>query len=203
MYEDYLENFVFKTAKEIAMKLFGKVKKSKNQPESETEPETKNDETKDTAADSEGNGAEDEEAEEEENIEQAIEEIEETQTEPTEEDLNTERALKEAMETQRAEKLKKQEELAAERVDYDAITEGLSEINFHLPLFFLLLLLTLMSLPSVVTWAKNYHHAKLLSPDPMLIPATCVLVALGFIWQLPTPRNLWVHLIFVVRQKFS
>lgn len=176
MYEDYLENFVFKTAKAIAMKLFGHVRKSKNQPEPEAEAENNDEVTKNDK--------------DETNKEQTVEKVEEPVDERTEEDIETDRILEEAMTKQREEKLKKEQELAATRVEYDAITEGLSEINFHLPLFFLLLLLTMLSLPSVVTWAKNYHYSRVLSQDPTLVPACCVLAALGVIWQMPTPRNL-------------
>jgi hypothetical protein len=171
MYEDYLENFVFKTAKTIAMKLFGRIRRSKKESEEiredpkEKEPESQSKEV----------------------VEATIEdETEEDKAE--EEEIN--RMLDEAMEKQREEKAKKDKELAAARVEYDSITEGLSEINFHLPMFFLLVIMAILSAPSVVTWAKNYHYSRVLTSDPMLLPATAVLVSLGVIWQLNTPRNL-------------
>lgn len=172
MYEDYLENFVFKTAKKIAMKLFGRARRSKNADDDEmSSDESKNEEqkslveSKDAAKDE---GSEEDKAQAEE----------------------ISRMLDEAMTKQREEKAKKDKELAAARVEYDSIAEGLSEINFHLPIFFLLIMMGILAAPSVVTWAKNYHFSRTLSPDPMLIPATCVLVSLGVIWQLNTPRNL-------------
>lgn len=179
MYEEYLENFVFKTAKLIATKLFGRARKSKNPAGDETKnDETKSEESKDIET-------------KDENNEQALQAIEEPiGNERTEEDIEIDRELEEAMIKQREERSKKDKESLAAREEYDAITDGLSEINFHLPLFFLLLLLTMLSLPSVVTWAKNYQYSRVLTPDPTLIPAICVLSALGVIWQLPTPRNL-------------
>lgn len=168
MYEDYLENFVFRTAKEIAMKLFGRVRKSKSQPETE-------DELKDEKLLTETKSNENSEDKEEDKDAQ---------------DEGVEQMLDEAMAKQQQEKAKRDAELKAARIEYDSITEGLSEINFHLPLFFLLLVLTLLSTPSTVTWAKNYHYSRVLSPDPTLVPATCVLIALSFIWQMPTPRGL-------------
>lgn len=181
MYEDYLENFVFKTAKLIAIKLFGREKRSKNA--SDKTFESKSD-----------NIIEKSETDTKELIEKPQDAIEPPANEQTDEDREQEaeinRMLEEAMEKQRLEKAKKDSEAAAARAEYDAITEGLSEINFHLPLLFLLVVITILSLPSVVTWAKNYHYARILSPDPMLFPATGILIALGAIWQLNTPRDL-------------
>ena len=167
MYEDYLENFVFKTAKVIAMKLFGREKKSKSQQDNEVKPE-KDVPSKDITKSNQ---------------------IAEENNDNRKDDVSDE-MLDEALEKLKEEKLKKDKELAEARIEYDSITEGLSGINFHLPLFLLLLVLTLLSTPSTVTWAKNYQFSKVLSPDPTLIPATCLLIALGFIWQLPTPRGL-------------
>uniref|UniRef100_A0A182P0S5 GPI inositol-deacylase n=1 Tax=Anopheles epiroticus TaxID=199890 RepID=A0A182P0S5_9DIPT len=67
--------------------------------------------------------------------------------------------------------------------------DELMVINFHLPLFLLVILLALLNVPSVITWAKNYHYANTLQPDPALVPALVVLVCLAILWQLNTPRN--------------
>lgn len=172
MYEDYLENFVFKTAKTIAMKLFGRIKRSKKESEKiSAEAKEENKENLSTEV-----------------VESAPNEDETEEDKAEEEEIN--RMLDEAMEKQREEKAKKDKEMAAARAEYDSITEGLSEINFHLPLFFLLVIMAILSAPSVVTWAKNYHYSRVLASDPMLIPATAVLISLGVIWQMNTPRNL-------------
>lgn len=172
MYEDYLENFVFKTAKTIAMKLFGRIKRSKK--------ESDDDATK--AA------AEEETVTSQSLVESTPNDGENEEDKAEEEEIN--RMLDEAMTKQREEKARKDKELAAARAEYDSITDGLSEINFHLPVFFLLVIMAILSAPSVVTWAKNYHYSRTLTSDPMLVPATAVLLSLGVIWQLNTPRNL-------------
>ncbi|CAM6031630.1 unnamed protein product, partial [Sphagnum compactum] len=135
MYEDYLEEFVYKTAKLIAEKLFGKQRRR--------------------------------------------------QAENTNNEIRY-----------REQETKQQEEKKKERIEYDSIIEGLSEINFHLSLFFLLLIVTLLNLPTAVTWAKNYPYSPLLKPDPSIYPSCVILVALCVIWQLPTPRDLkWYNYI--------
>jgi len=146
MYEDYLENFVFKTARVIAKKLFGKEKNEKMQKSKENPEDSK------------------EQQASEEEPEQMVDAV---------------------LIKQREEKKK---ELMLARADYDSITEGLTDINFHLPLFFLLLVITILSVPSVISWARNYQYSRILSTDPYLLPATCSLLALAVIWQIG-PRN--------------
>jgi len=196
MYEDYLENFVFKTAKFIAMKLFGRVRRSRNEQSTETEQ-------KDEKSDKDINESGSTEAEES-NSSKENDLIDDTEQkalvksdsqsilDKSDEDKSTEeieKMLEELMAKQREEKLKNEKNQGFSRVEYDSLTEGLDEINFHLPLFFLLVVITILGLPSVVTWAKNYHFTRILSPDPMRISATVVLTCLGFIWQFNTPRD--------------
>lgn len=196
MYEDYLENFVFKTAKFIAMKLFGRVRRPQKEQASETEQ-------KDNKSDKEESGSGSTEEKESnlpkendltESVEQKALVKSDSQSilEKSDEDKSTEeieKMLEELMAKQREEKLKNEKNQGFSRVEYDSLTEGLDEINFHLPLFFLLVVITILGLPSVVTWAKNYHFTRILSPDPMRISATVVLSCLGFIWQFNTPRD--------------
>jgi hypothetical protein len=160
MYEDYLENFVFKTAEAVAMKLFGRVKHVS--PPQVEESDIKNNEEE---SNDKNNEVEEKEDEEDSN-------------EPSEQTSGAANQLSE---------IDKNEKQA--RADYEAINGGLSEINFHFPLFLLLLVITCLSVPSVVTWARNFHVSKVLASDPYLLHATGVISALGFIWQMKTPRN--------------
>lgn len=183
MYEEYLENFVFKTAKLIAMKLFGRERKPQEDESSVVE-----------ANDNESEAAATASLENSDDAGKSPEELTNNESTGSDaggtDDAEVDRMMAEAMAKQKEEKAKREQEEAAARVEYDSITSGFDGINFHLPLFLLLVLLSILSVPSVVTWAKNYHYAKILTPDPMLAPATCVLVSLGFIWQMNTPRNM-------------
>lgn len=187
MYEDYLENFVFKTARIIAMKLFGRSKRSRKENE-EDDVDKENDESteveKDLKKDEDGETSGEQSALIKSDSQSNLEEEDEKSNE------EIEKMLDKVMDDQRKEKAKTEEKDAAARAEYDALTAGLDEINFHFPLFFLLVVLAILGLPSVVTWAKNYHYARILTPDPMKLPATIVLTSLGFIWQLNTPRNM-------------
>lgn len=46
------------------------------------------------------------------------------------------------------------------RVEYDEVPDGMSMMNFHLTMFLFLCLLTLLNLPSVISWARNYRWAQ-------------------------------------------
>lgn len=175
MYEDYLEEFVFKTAKLIAEKLFGRARRRR-----EPEPEPQNDEAEDEA-----------------NIETPQDAIEVHRTSiPNEEvtededEADLERLIHESIDRYREQEEKQRKEKETARAEYDNVVEGLSSLHFHLSLFFLLLIVTILNIPTVITWAKNYSFNPVLKSDPSSIPATMILLALCFIWQLETPRNL-------------
>lgn len=93
-------------------------------------------------------------------------------------------------ERQKVDDEKRETERLAARVEYDAIVDGLSAINFHMTLFFLLCILAALNVPSVIVWAKNYSYGfKTLQHDPSYLPAIATIISLSIIWQLPTPRS--------------
>lgn len=182
MYEDYLESFVFKTAKLIAMKLFGKERKSRRNGEQKPE-ETENEQSEDEPKKDDLNANEEKtlvKSNSQENLEN---------NEENEKEEEVGKMLDDLMVKQQEEKSSNEKSQDTSRVEYESLTEGLDEINFHFALFFLLIVITLIAIPSSITWAKNYHYAKILSPDPFKFPATIVLISLGLIWQLNTPRK--------------
>lgn len=191
MYEDYLEEFVFKTAKLIAEKLFGRRRR----------PETEENETANGQPANDGD---------EPNIETPFdaqvvarrpngelpaEDDEEGESE-TDNEEDIDRMLRESLVRYKEQEAKNRAEREAVRKEYDSILEGLSAINFHLSLCFLLLITTLLNLPTVITWAKNYSYSPLLKSDPSIYPSCVILVSLAIIWQMPTPRDLrWYNYI--------
>lgn len=110
----------------------------------------------------------------------------------TEEERNADEELNKMLEEQLEKQKKEQEENEKKekltRKEYDAIIEGLSGVNFHLPLFMMLSIVAFLNLPSMITWAKNYDYAMHLNPDPTLIPSLMIIIPMGFLWQF-APRN--------------
>uniref|UniRef100_A0A1B0CWU5 GPI inositol-deacylase n=1 Tax=Lutzomyia longipalpis TaxID=7200 RepID=A0A1B0CWU5_LUTLO len=178
MYEGYLEEFIFNTAKEIAEKLYGRWRRrTSGAVEGETNPiastiegaiENSNVESLENSEaspeqDASGNPEETEPQLVPEAIEANAENVtsaesttdSQVNSSDTKEDPELNRLLEDSLRQQMKyeEKRKKDEEVL--RVEYDAIPEGLSSINFHLCLFFILLLLTFINLPTALTWSKK------------------------------------------------
>lgn len=97
------------------------------------------------------------------------------------------------MEKQKVEDEKRNVVVKAARKEYDEVEDGMSAIHFHMTMFLLLCILTLVNLPSVFVWARNYGYGeKVLQHDPSYFPAIASIISLSAIWQLPTPRSVWV-----------
>lgn len=98
-------------------------------------------------------------------------------------------------ERQKIEEEKQSEAEKIARAEYNDVPDGMSAIHFHMTIFLLLCVLTLLNLPSVLVWARNYKYGeKILQHDPSYFPAIASIVSLSVIWQLPTPRNVYVIL---------
>lgn len=251
-YEEYLEEFVFKTAKLIAQKLFGKKDETNEEKEqtnhtkiagSLTAPPEKTD--KEDENQSEDDENKENENDQNEKAKEAVattnsfemvynqldpKEVEELSHNPDDPPPNeTEEEKEKRLAAEKGEKFKiknlnkttygsfiaaidediekllnelkaKQKEedeqrLATEkasRVEYDAISDGLSSINFHLSLFLFLLVLALLNIPVALTWSQHYGFGeKILQNDPSYFPAIISIASLSIIWQMPTPRNVY------------
>lgn len=98
-------------------------------------------------------------------------------------------------ERQKIEEEKQSETEKIARAEYNDVPDGMSAIHFHMTIFLLLCVLTLLNLPSVLVWARNYKYGeKILQHDPSYFPAIASIVSLSVIWQMPTPRNVYVIL---------
>uniref|UniRef100_A0A6B2ED42 GPI inositol-deacylase n=1 Tax=Phlebotomus kandelakii TaxID=1109342 RepID=A0A6B2ED42_9DIPT len=197
MYEGYLEEFIFNTGKEIAEKLYGQWRRRRSGgqeeeviPVTETEGaiEGVEEEPKIEPSTSQETLQEPPESDPPEEKTEATEEEQSNENE-TKEDSELDKLLQESFKQQMKVDEKRKKEEATLRVEYDAIPEGLSNINFHLCLFFILLLLTIINLPTALTWGRNYPFEKVLGSDPSFIPAIIVILSLAPLWQLSTPRS--------------
>lgn len=55
------------------------------------------------------------------------------------------------------ERKRKAQKLSEQDEEYETAKDELSAINFHIPLLFLLITLTFLNIPSVITWGRNYR----------------------------------------------
>nr|CAI5870063.1 unnamed protein product [Callosobruchus analis] len=69
------------------------------------------------------------------------------------------------------------------------ILAGYSAIFFHSTIFLLWFIVTVINLPAVMTWARNFQFSKTLMPDDSFIPGI-VLSACAFpLWQFELPNS--------------
>lgn len=105
-------------------------------------------------------------------------------------DAELEKLMSEMVTRQKEDDAKRAKEMLATRVEYDAVVDGLSAINFHLTLFLLLCIMAALNIPTAITWAHNFSFdEKVLQNDPSFFPAIASIISLSIIWQMPTPRN--------------
>ncbi|XP_062536617.1 GPI inositol-deacylase isoform X2 [Armigeres subalbatus] len=103
-----------------------------------------------------------------------------------------EKTTKPKEETKEAAPASQNAEAATQRHEYDNVHHGLININFHLPLFLLLVVVTLLNFPSFLTWAKHYRLSPSLKPDASLIPSIVILGSLSVLWQMNVPKNMFI-----------
>lgn len=180
MYEDFLEEFVYNTAKEIAMRLFGRFvsKRSRwttgnaGRSQQSREMAMLEEQGKELLRADEG---------------ALVDEATLTEEQRSEQELN--QLLRESLEKQKKKLEERDREELERRKEYDGINEGLSPLHFHFTLFLFLVVLTALNLPSAITWAKNFDHSRRLI-DATTVPAITSIAALAVIWQMTTPRML-------------
>lgn len=122
----------------------------------------------------------------------------------TEMDAELEKLMADMVERQKKDETKQQKEILATRVEYDSVVDGLSAINFHLTLFLLLCVMAALNIPTAITWAHNYSFGeRVLQNDPSYFPAIASIISLSIIWQMPTPRNVYVLRRFVTQKSLT
>lgn len=178
-YEDYLEKFVYDTVVTIAKKLFGK-----NVPAKENKSSAVNEEPTEKPSEIEDN-------------KQLVPKVNATENadsnEDNAQDEELEKLLHEAIEKQKELLTQKQEKRKLERMEYDAIHEGLVGVNFHMTLFLLMCILAILFIPTTISWARDFRYSNRLTPDPSLFPTTVVLACVFCLWQISAPRNLYAY----------
>lgn len=74
-------------------------------------------------------------------------------------------------------------------------TEEISDLNphteicFHASIFFMWLIVTVLNVPCVITWAHNFHESKTLQNDTSLFPGLVLSLCAFPLWQFQLPRT--------------
>ncbi|XP_058468106.1 GPI inositol-deacylase isoform X2 [Malaya genurostris] len=66
------------------------------------------------------------------------------------------------------------------------------DFNFHLSVFFLLMLTCVINSPCFITWGKRFRNMSGLKPDASLLPSLILIGSLTKLWQFnaPVPQNI-------------
>ncbi|XP_068631701.1 GPI inositol-deacylase [Battus philenor] len=68
------------------------------------------------------------------------------------------------------------------------INEDLNKLNFHMMMFLLWLLVTIINTPALLTWARNFKYSMVLNNDTSFYPGFVMSVCSIVIWQMDVPR---------------
>ncbi|CAH0579308.1 unnamed protein product [Chrysodeixis includens] len=69
------------------------------------------------------------------------------------------------------------------------IDEDLSCLNFHMMMFSMWLAVTLVNVPALLTWARNFSHSMVLKPDTSYHTGLVMSACSTCIWQMNLPRR--------------
>ncbi|CAH2037338.1 unnamed protein product, partial [Iphiclides podalirius] len=69
------------------------------------------------------------------------------------------------------------------------IDKDLSNLNFHMMMFSLWLVVAVVNLPALLTWARNFKYSMVLKPDTSFHTGLVMSICSAFVWQLDGPRR--------------
>ncbi|XP_050345839.1 GPI inositol-deacylase isoform X2 [Nymphalis io] len=69
----------------------------------------------------------------------------------------------------------------------------LNSINFHIMLFFMWMAVTLINLPALLTWARNFKYDTVLKPDTSYYTGFIMSACSAIVWQMDTPKKFLLH----------
>lgn len=78
-----------------------------------------------------------------------------------------------------------------EKKSDDSVDEELNKLNFHMMLFFMWLSVTLVNVPALLTWARNFKYSMVLTPDTSYHTGLIMSICSTYIWQMDKPK---IHL---------
>lgn len=178
MYEEYLEDYVYKIMAKLASKVCRMFNSTRNKHEkSETNLISK------ALSDAKESNLRSKEIDE-------IEGNDKDSTNNVGQDgsSNTDCALVSA--NKESERKPKEDSIKGESKDLD---EDFNSINFHMMLFFMWITVTLVNVPALLTWARNFKYSMVLKPDTSYHTGLVMSVCSSCIWQINGPRRNLKH----------
>lgn len=69
------------------------------------------------------------------------------------------------------------------------VDEDLSSLNFHMMMFSMWLAVTLVNVPALLTWARNFSYSMVLKPDTSYHTGLVMSACSTCVWQMNLPRR--------------
>ncbi|XP_075973637.1 GPI inositol-deacylase [Anticarsia gemmatalis] len=83
------------------------------------------------------------------------------------------------------------------------VDEDLNNLNFHMMMFFMWVVVTLVNVPALLTWARNFSYSMVLKPDTSYHTGLVMSACSAYIWQLDGPRRNLKHYDVVTALLFT
>ncbi|KAJ2945874.1 hypothetical protein O0L34_g4777 [Tuta absoluta] len=89
-----------------------------------------------------------------------------------------------------------------ERRNSGGLDDDLNSLNFHMMMFLLWVCVTLVNLPALLTWARNFKYSMVLKPDTSYHVGLMMSACSACLWQMNSPRKNLKHYDVVAAMLF-
>ncbi|KAI5651707.1 PGAP1-like protein domain-containing protein [Phthorimaea operculella] len=89
-----------------------------------------------------------------------------------------------------------------ERRDSGGLDDDLNNLNFHMMMFLLWVCVTLVNVPALLTWARNFKYSMVLKPDTSYHVGLMMSACSACLWQMDSPKKNLKHYDVVAAMLF-
>ncbi|CAG9093674.1 unnamed protein product [Plutella xylostella] len=203
MYEEYLEDYVYKIMAKIAARICRVFSKKRPNTEGDTQSNAalvpKEDTTSQISAketSDENKPKETKEIVDVSNNKDTVKENKDTDkdNEIKDKELKSEEtqalvAVSDSETRQEVESKEESKKSRRRRKSDHEMDEELSNLHFHTMMFFLWMVVTLINVPCLLTWARNFKYSMVLKPDTSYHTGLIMSVCSSAVWQIEGPRR--------------
>ncbi|XP_072931942.1 GPI inositol-deacylase isoform X2 [Epargyreus clarus] len=190
MYEEYLEDYVYKLMAKVASRIcrIFKSKKNENKVKSTTCLALQEDSGESSTSESVKVVDKDTKVGETKNITNGKSKKDRSKREKID---NSKALVKKQGSCEAKEKSGEPNETDKQNQPTD-VDVALNDLNFHMTMFFMWMTVTIINIPALLTWARNFQYSIVLRPDTSYNPGFLMSVCSALIWQkeiLGAPRT--------------
>ncbi|CAH0723349.1 unnamed protein product, partial [Brenthis ino] len=174
MYEEYLEDYVYKMMSKIASRMC-RMFKSKKESETKSNIKYKQDSSQITTS------------EKPKAIENKV--LSKDKDTDKKDEIETTDESKSLISRNNSEEKEEQTECNEKKAETLNIDKDLNNINFHMMMFFLWVVVTVVNIPPLLTWARNFKYSMVLKPDTSYHTGFVMSACSAIVWQMNGPKS--------------